>query len=65
MLDLARAWGDAFLPLLSLDEFEDASLPLGQHDPNIEETEGSRKFKRTPVAAALTLRTAKRLQRVR
>ncbi len=32
VLDLARARGDAFFALLGLDEFEDASLPLGQHD---------------------------------
>ena len=33
-LDLARAWGDAFFALLVLDEFKDASLPLGEHDFN-------------------------------
>jgi hypothetical protein len=31
-LNLARARGDSFFALLGLDEFEDASLPLGQHD---------------------------------
>ena len=31
MLDLARARRDSFFPLLGLDEFQNASLPLGEH----------------------------------
>ena len=31
MLDLARAWRDAFLTLLELNEFQDAALSLREH----------------------------------
>jgi hypothetical protein len=31
MLNLARARRDSFFPLLGLDEFQNASLALGEH----------------------------------
>jgi hypothetical protein len=45
VLDLTRARRDSFFALLGLDEFQNVSLPLGEHVVRMNENAGARKFK--------------------
>src|SRR3954453_4668085 len=44
-LEFACARGDAFFPLLTLEEIKHAPLPVGEHAGIILQSAGSRKFK--------------------
>jgi hypothetical protein len=44
-LDFARARRDSFFALFALDEIENFSLPLSQHEPSIGALSGRCKFK--------------------
>jgi hypothetical protein len=44
-LDFARARRNSSFALLSLDEFQNVSLPIGQHAITLPENPGPRKFK--------------------
>jgi hypothetical protein len=44
-LDFARAWRNAFFPLLALNKIQHALLPVGKHAGTILQSMGSSKFK--------------------